>query len=184
MRLVLSVLAFLGLFLAPAGAAGPSGVPEQVTLSAKLVESFIQSWEPARALAEKHQADWDGKGLSDGEATGLGKLRAYLEGRGALSEFNQLVGSYGFSGFDHWSQVAYSVFVAHGFAQPGASTDAAFAQAIAGIDNNPNLSPQQKAAMKAQMAQSMGSYQAMQPPPANIAAVKPFGARIDALLDD
>lgn len=190
MRFVVSILVCLGFALAPLFAAksyAASETPKQVMLSAKIVESFIDSWKPAQALAEKYDAEWEGKKLGDSKSNGLQKLRAYLETRGALAEFNSLVRGYGFADYDAWSQVAWSVFIAHSFAEQGDKADevdAGAAQAMQGIDSTPNLTPEQKAAMKAQVLQSMGTYDEMKPPPENVAVVKPFGPRIGELIDE
>jgi hypothetical protein len=61
--------------------------------------------------------------------------------------------------------------------------DAQMAEAIAQVQNNPNLSDAQKEMMMQQMQASMGAVAMMRPSQENVDAVAPYADQIQAMLD-
>ncbi len=158
--------------------------PRQILLTAQLVENFIASYEPVRALNAQYDKRWEGENFADPSADAPTKMRQSPEAHGALEAFNALVARYGFKGVEDWWPVAYSTMIAYGFSEPGhdpVKAKAEIERALAALAKKPTLTPAQKA-QHARLKQALSDYAAMEPPPGNIAAVRPYRAQLAALL--
>jgi hypothetical protein len=179
------LLALAALILALPLQAAPPKRPQQVTLTTVLVENFIASYGPVKAFNAQYDKQWADENFTDPKADGPTQLRQSLEAHGALAEFNALVARYGFKGVEEWWPVAYSVMVAHGFDDPehdAAKTKAELEARLAGLDKDRTLTAEQKTKYKLALTEALRRYEAMAPPPGNIEVVKPYRARLDALL--
>jgi len=177
----------LALFTGPLWAADGAKRPAQIPLSPKLIENFIASYEPVKAFNAQYDAEWRDEDFSDTGLSGADKMRQSLEAHGALKAFNALVAQYGFEGVEDWWPTATSTMIAYGFSEPGhdpAKAKADIEKTLADLDKKPGLTPAQKIKYRAALTQSLASYDAMKPPPGNIAAVTPYRAKLKALLGE
>jgi hypothetical protein len=112
------------------------------------------------------------------------QMGATLKGQAMYNKYLNIIKSRGFSGPEIWAETATRVFKAHGaykMQQESPKMDARMQQAIAQMQNNPNLTAKQKQQMlqtMGQAKQSMRTY--VNASSADIEAVKPFVAEIDA----
>jgi len=179
------LLAFAALIFALPLQAAPPKHPQQVPLTAKLVENFIASYQPVKAFNAQYDKQWADENFSDPKADGATQMRQSLEAHGALAAFNALVARYGFKGVEDWWPVAYSTMVAHGFDDPehdAAKTKEELEQRLAGLDKDAKLTADQKKKYKVALTEALARYEALKPPPGNIEVVKPYRTRLDALL--
>lgn len=92
---------------------------------------------------------------------------------------------HGFANEAEWSAVVprvVSAYVALRMAGQRPELDRKVREALAEIENNPDLTPEQKQRMRQMLAQSMATADAMgSAPPADQAAVRPFVDELDAL---
>jgi hypothetical protein len=150
-----------------------------VELDTGMVESFIASYPAVKEAAETIGAKY---GLStDGDATSA--WGAWMGATGAWGELNGIVAEHGFTDFAQWLQVTMSVAKAYAFAESGDEMDQGMAEALAAIQNDPNLSDAQKEMMIQQLQASMGAVAGMKPSAANLEAVKPYLAELKALFE-
>jgi len=186
-RAALLVSLMLALFAGPLSAAEAGRAPAQIRLTPQRVENFIASYEPVKAFNAQYDAEWRDENFSDQSLSGADKMRQVLEAHGALKTFNALVAQYGFEGIEDWWPVAYSTMIAYGFSEPGYDPAKArddILKALADLDKKPGLSPAQKQQYRAQLTHSLASYEAMKPPPGNVAVVTPYRAKLKALLGE
>ena len=179
--LLVALAAFL--FALPLQAA--SKRPQQIPLTAAVVERFIASYEPVKAFNTQYDKQWADEDFADPKADGETRMRQALETHGALAEFNALVARYGFKGVEEWWPAAYSIMIAHGFDDPehdAAETKRELDRRLANLDRDATLTAEQKRAYKAALTNALARYEALKPPPGNIEAVKPYRTRLDALL--
>lgn len=149
-----------------------------VELDTGMVESFIASYPAVKEAAATIGAKY---GLStDGDATST--WGAWMGATGAWGELNGIVAEHGFTDFAQWLQVTMSVAKAYAFAESGDEMDQGMADALAAIQNDPNLSDAQKEMMIQQLQASMGAVAGVKPSEANIEAVKPYLAELKALF--
>jgi hypothetical protein len=97
----------------------------------------------------------------------------------------QIVREHGFPTLEAWSasaQRVMSAYVALQMAGSRPQVDAEARRALAEVENDPDLSPEQKRQMRQVIEQSLASLRTLgSAPPADQAAVRPFVAEIDAL---
>ena len=171
------VVAFSGVSVRAAEHAAPQ-FPKQVVLTKGQVERVVATLGPAEALSKKYKTD----DAADYHGGDIGTtIRQALTNSGALSEFNAIVGKQGFTGFDDWWPVAFSVMTA---AQPEAfsDNDANMAEAVTTIQNNQKMTPQQKAQALARMKQSSAVMEQMRPLPQNVTTVAPYATEVKRLV--
>jgi hypothetical protein len=190
MRLAATLALFAALLGSPVWAAQGTAAPkppQQVELTAPLVERFIASYKPVDALGKQYDAKWGKEDFSDPKADELTQMRQNLEAKGALTEFDRLVGQYGFASFAQWLPVYYSTVMAYGFGDPKnelSTIEARLQKSLGTIEKSPKLTPEQKAEYAKAVQQSMASYAALKPPGQNIAVVRPYQAQLHALFGD
>lgn len=156
-----------------------SGVP----LTPAIVEAFIASYPSVNATGEELNQQYGGTASGgDDPASAYQGLLAYTAATGAM---NSAVQAYGFADFQSWLQVLTSVATAYAFlGEEGQGMDSQMAEAMAGIQSNPNLTAAQQQMMMQQLQLSMGMIAAMAPPQENIDAVAPYADQLAALFDD
>ncbi len=154
---------------------------EQVPLDTAKVEAVIASLPEIKATAEALSQKYGDDDAGDDLASSWSQLMAYGD---AQSSLNGVVQKHGFADFQTWVQTFSSVAMAHAFAKDDVDVDAGLAEALAEIRNNDALTDEQKQMLSAQMEASFGAIAGMRPSQQNLDAVSPFGAQLDALLDD
>ena len=165
--LVAGVAFALAAFASPLSAQMP-----QVALDAGTVEAFIASFSDVKATADSLEAQYGNPGSGSNDAASA--WGAWLAVGGAMGALNGTVQAHGFDNFQSWVQVMTSVGMAYTFAKEGGNMDAGMADAIAQIQNSPDLSDDQKKMMMDQMQASAGAMATIRPPQGNIDAVTPY----------
>lgn len=155
----------------------------QVPLTSASVEAVIASYPAVKQTAEALEAQYGNIDDSGDPGAAWG---AWLAVGGAHGALNSSVQSYGFADFPTWVATVSSVAMAYGFAEQGGndSIDAQMAEALAQIQNNPNLTDAQKEMMLQQMQASMGAVAMIRPSEENVAAVAPYIDQLKVLFDD
>jgi hypothetical protein len=176
MTLRLLFVAMTFLFANPLWAQNPFA---DITLSPERVEAAIAAYMPMRDRIEAMSGEFEASGDAGDVAQQLQAL-AMLGAGGMLDGTAQ---EYGFDGYADWLGTTYAVFMAHGFAQHP-ELDADVQEALARIDSETSLSDAQKEQMKQMLQHSLGAIAAMRPSEANLAAVAPYQAEIQALLEE
>ncbi|HEX2134647.1 MAG TPA: hypothetical protein VHG30_01905 [Microvirga sp.] len=178
----------LGLSVLPAQAQTTAQQPaessEQVPLKAKDVESFLGSYAALKALAKRLEARFGPPETSDDEDPG-GAFSGYLRNDQARAEIEAVLRRFGYPDFETWSRTANSVLIAYGAlgdAAPGEG-DQSFDKSVEDIRKDPSLSKEQKDAMIAELTEQLSAIEAFRPLPGNIEAVRPFEARLRAILE-
>jgi hypothetical protein len=162
--------------------------PVQVLLTADLVERFIASYPPLEALADqldqRHPAA--ASGGDDAEEEGPEYLLAdHLADPADAEAINQALAKYGFASYVEWANVAHSVSIAADAADsPPPDLDAQKKQALASLDADKSLSPEEKKAQRDEIDNQFAALTEFVPLPGNVAVVKPFLSRIRALDAD
>jgi uncharacterized protein YneF (UPF0154 family) len=164
----------LATFVIPAFAQMP-----QVQLTSATVEAFIASYRDVKATADKLKQQY-GDPASGGDA--MSGWTTWMAVGGAQGALDQAVQSHGFDNFQSWIQVLTSVGMAYGFAKDGGHVDAGMAAALKQIQDNPDLTDDQKKMMMQQMTASMGAVAAIKPPQGNIDAVTPYVDQLTAVF--
>lgn len=163
-------------------------------LSDSTIRAFIATIQDAQALQDKYE---DTEGWPDPAGDGVTSMpdmtRIFsdgvekMEGTPAFSEFENVVEKHGFDSLEAWASVGDRVFGAMMAIKmkgqdPGARQE--MAEAMAEIENNPNMSAQQKAQMRAMMGAAMGmTKMADNVPAADIEAVKPHLKALEASMN-
>lgn len=174
---VAAALAILGSSGAAAGAAEPERprFPKQVVLTTSDVERIVATLGPVEALGKKYDTDDDTQYDAHGDVGA--QIKRALQNSGAQAEFNAIVAKQGFNGFDEWWPVAFSVICAA--SPPEDLNSADLAATIARTQNDPHLTPGQKAAIIAEMQEGATILEEMRPPPQNLVTVAPYAARVN-----
>jgi hypothetical protein len=159
----------------------PAQMPNQVVLTPQIVAAVIASYPDVKRTTGELEAQYgDPGGGGDDPDSALG---AWLMVSGAHAALNGAVQAHGFADYQTWVGTVTSVVFAYTFAGEGGGANAQMAEAIAGIQNNPNLTDEQKQMMLQQMQASMGAIAMMQPPQQNIDAVAPYAAELEAMFE-
>ena len=162
----------IGSALAVAALAAPVAAQmPQVTLTNASVQAFIASYRDVKATAATLQKTYGDPG--EGQADASAAWGAWLAVGAAQNVLNSAVKAHGFDSFATWLQVLTSVATAYGFAKDGDKLNAGMSDTIKQIQDNKNLSDDQKKMMLQQIQSQMGSMASMAPP-GNIEAVKPY----------
>ena len=196
----LAALAAAGLlvFAAPAAPAFAQGTkqaqpepapeiePQQVQLNASAVERFLASWKDLDALREKldKQAGTDAGGEEDSDP--LFALGAYLDKPKAKAEIDKTLSKYGFANYSDWANVAQSVMLAFGSADPQngpLDLEAEKARVIEEINADKSLTPDDKKQALAALDEQFAALADFQPLPGNVDVVKPYLDKIREIFD-
>lgn len=151
-------------------------------LSDQTISSFIDSLKAAEQLSSEFEDlsdDMDSQ--NDGTMPDFSRIFSdslkELEGHQAYGQLEDLVQNHGFNSLEDWAATGDRIFQAWMAIEmeqqnPGArqEMDAAMAE----IENNPNMTAEQKAQMRAMMQSAMGAMEsASNAPPADVEAVRP-----------
>lgn len=167
--------------------AAPEIEPQQVQLNASAVERFLASWKDLDSLREKldKQAGADAAG---GEEDGdpLFALGAYLDKPKAKVEIDKALSKYGFANYSDWANVAQSVMLAFGAADPQngpLDLEAEKARVIEEINADKTLTPDDKKQALAALDEQFAALADFQPLPGNVDVVKPHLDKIREIFD-
>lgn len=169
--------------LAGTGGAARAQAPQmqqlpQIPLNRTIVEAFISSYptvkQTADSISKKYKIRTEGA-----EASGWG---AWMTANAAWGEMNAVVKPFGFDTFQTWLNATISVATAYAFAKDGGKMDTQMADAMAKMQNDPNIPAAQKQMILQQMQASSGAMASIRPPQANIDAVKPYMTQLGPLF--
>ena len=113
----------------------------------------------------------------------MAQMQALVKGQAAYSKYLNIINGHGFADPQQWATAVMRVFQAYAaykmqLEQP--NMDAQIQRSMAEIQNNPDLTPQQKQQMMQMMQQTTKSWSAyVNAPAGDIEAVKPFVDEID-----
>lgn len=178
-RALLVFVGLLGVATLPLLAPSQTFAQAGIVLTDNQVTGFIASYPAIIALSEELQGKSAGSSGEDVTAS-LGALMTYQDAMGRL---NETVGAHGFASYTEWVTVAGAIMTAYTFASQGGAMDAQMQAAIDAIEANPNLTADQKAAMRQQFEQATASMNAAKPPQANIDVVNAHADELEAVLD-
>ncbi|PPI85086.1 hypothetical protein KEHDKFFH_04820 [Marinobacter maroccanus] len=158
-------------------------------LSDQTISSFIDSLKAAEQLSSEFEDlsdDMDSQ--NDGTMPDFSRIFSdslkELEGHQAYGQLEDLVQNHGFNSLEDWAATGDRIFQAWMAIEMEQQNPAARQEmdaAMAEIENNPNMTAEQKAQMRAMMQSAMGAMEsASNAPPADIKAVRPH---VDALRD-
>ncbi|MCK0162514.1 hypothetical protein [Marinobacter sp. S6332] len=166
-------------------------------LSDSTIQAFIASLNDAQELQDKYE---DTEGWPDPESEDMASMpdmtRLFsngveqMEGTPAYDEFEAVVEKRGFDNLESWASVGDRVFAAMmaiNMKKEGADSGAGqeMAKAMAEIENNPNMSEQQKAQMRAMMGAALSiTKMADDVPAADIEAIRPHLKDLEAVMGD
>jgi len=158
-------------------------------LSDQTISSFIDSLKAAEQLEpEFEDLSDDMDSQNDGTMPDFSRIFSdslkELEGHQAYGQLEDLVQDHGFGSLEEWAATGDRIFqawMAIEMEQQSPAAQQEMNAAMAEIENNPNMTAQQKAQMRAMMEGAMGAMQsASNAPPADIKAVRPH---VDALRE-
>lgn len=158
-------------------------------LSDQTISSFIDSLKAAEQLEpEFEDLSEDMDSQNDGTMPDFSHIfsdsLAKLEGHQAYGKLEDLVQDHGFGSLEEWAATGDRIFQAWMAIEMEQQNPAAREEmnaAMAEIENNPNMTAEQKAQMRAMMEGAMGAMQsASNAPPEDIKAVRPH---VDALKE-
>lgn len=172
--LLLGVLAFVG---------SANAEP----LSHDEISGFIASLSDMEDLGKKYEND-EGLRLREEEAlehsqsveefNWMSASIAAIKGHPAYDEFEEIAEDHGFSSPEEWGEVGDRVLKAFMAASMDANAremQAQMEETLRELENNPDISPEQKQMMRDSMGSGMAQFKAMtDAPAADIEAVKPF----------
>lgn len=164
-------------------------------LSDSTIRAFIATMNDAQALQDEFE---DTEGWPDPESEDMASMpdmtRLFsssveqMEDTPAHDKFEAVVEKHGFDNLESWASVGDRVFAAmmaidmrSEGADPGASQE--MAEAMAEIENNPNMTEQQKAQMRAMMGAALSiTKMADDVPAADIEAIRPHLKALEASM--
>jgi len=158
-------------------------------LSDHTISSFIDSLKAAEQLEpEFEDLSDDMDSQNDGTMPDFSRIFSdslkELEGHQAYGQLEDLVQDHGFGSLEEWAATGDRIFqawMAIEMEQQSPAAQKEMSAAMAEIENNPNITAQQKAQMRAMMEGAMGAMQsASNAPPADVKAVRPH---VDALRE-
>lgn len=178
MKLVyFGLIAILSLF---AVTANPAMAQKQkfinIDLTPAIVDAFLTSMPDIAALADRYEGKVP---RGNGPIGGLENLAYSTEAQSAL---NATVRPYGFGDYKTWIIVAQNVMATFVYVKVG-DVRSQMSGAMAALQNNPSLTPQQKAALTAQLGKASAPTGADRPSDNNIAVITPMMAKIETSMN-
>ena len=164
----------------PIGGRTVAAQTDDIALTAEMVENFAASYVSVRAKADELGAKYD---VPEGD-TATSAWQAWMGVGGAKAELDAAVAGHGFSDFGTWLQAFSSVARAYAFAKDGGALDNDMAQALAQIQNDPNIPQAQKDMLLQQLQASAGAISSMRPSQENIDAVAPYVDQLSVVFED
>jgi len=148
----------------------------KIELTTPIVDALLASMPDIAAMADKY-ADQVPKG--DGALGGLAGMAVSAEVKSAL---DTTVKPHGFGDYKTWVIVAQNVMATFIHIKVG-DAQTQMSVAMTTLQNNPNLSPEQKSMLAAQMGQASNAMATKRPSAGNIAVVTPMMAKIEATMN-
>ncbi|MBL3823802.1 MULTISPECIES: hypothetical protein [unclassified Marinobacter] len=151
-------------------------------LSDQTISSFIDSLKAAEQLSSEFEdLSNDMESQNDGTMPDFSRIFSdslkELEGHQAYGQLEDLVQNHGFNSLEDWAATGDRIFQAWMAIEMEQQNPAARQEmdaAMAEIENNPNMTAEQKAQMRAMMQSAMGAMEsASNAPPADVKAVRP-----------
>ena len=146
----------------------------QAPLTSTEVKNVIGAIKELKAEFDKNNAyDFDQ----------MTQTEAFVQGRAAYDKYLGIIKSHGFAAPENWAVAVMRVsqaYAAYKMQQQQPNLHAQMQRSMTEMQNNPNLTPQQKQQMMQMMQQTTQSWGAyMNAPAADIEAVKPFAGEIE-----
>jgi hypothetical protein len=157
-----------------------SAQTSDMTLTADVVQNFAASHADIRTKADELSATYSVP--EGGSATAA--WQAWMGVGGAKAELDGAVAAHGFTDFGAWLQAFSSIARAYAFAKDGGALDNDMAQALAQIQNDPNIPKAQKDMLLQQLQASAGAISSMRPSQENIDAVAPYVGQLSVVFED
>lgn len=161
-------------------------------LTGPQIERFITSLKALQSM----EADFEAAApeLDQGDPASLPRLDTLMsdavtrmKGHSLYDRMNQVVKQHGFEGVDQWSQIGDRILNAFVARQMGAQSQDVrkeMEQALAQIENNPNMTDAQKQQMKSMMGGAVSSVEAMaKAPQEDVKAIGPYMEALNRTLD-
>lgn len=186
--LALAALQVPGLAQAPTDTSPPvdtAAEPQQLTLTPQLIENFLASWTDMEALRQRFDQSFGTDGAED-EGDPLFSLGNYLDKPEAKAEIDATLAKYSFVRYADWVNVAESVMLAFGAADPDAGpVDVAAEKKRVGdeIGADPSLSVEEKQQALKDLDEQFAAMSDFEPLPGNVDAVKPYMDKIRTLFE-
>jgi len=153
--------------------------PNQVLLTAQDIENFIACYPELTALGDRYGSPVDPGGLASNPAEAFAALQA---SQAALAQMNALLNAHGFTDMGHWLSIAYSITLAHGWDEGGDDPLKGIDDAIAEINADATIGPQQRSFAIAALESQRAALARFQPPPENVALVNQYENELDGVL--
>ncbi|HRK67482.1 MAG TPA: hypothetical protein PKY73_08015 [Hyphomonas sp.] len=177
------VVAALSLYLAPPAVAANEG-----PLTDQKIEATIETMQDLRPVMEKHQEALDNL-ISEDERANMDPCSppAKVRESAAYREMETVVREHGFKDGEQWCRMAQRITAAYAAVKIEAEEPQwreKMAEVREQIESAPNLSPEQKAQLMAQLEESSRVLGAQDAPEADKAAVRANMGKIEAALED
>lgn len=182
MKVLLALAAAILLSLAPASAAVDEPLTDQN------IEAAIATMRDLRPVMEKNQEELD-KLISEEERADLDPCSppAHVRASPIYQEMDVVVRQHGFTSSEQWCRIAQRITAAYAAVKIEAEEPQwreKMAEVRQQIESAPNLSPEQKAQLMAQLEESAAVIGAQEAPEADKAAVKANLGKIESALED
>lgn len=180
---LLTMTAVLGLFAL-------AGLAHAGALTDAQIRNFISSMAELQVLSDKYEGEFEDR-LQEEDFqdwnTIFSRSLEKVKDHEMYGEIQQIVRANGFSDTDEYGQVGDRIFramMAHEMGQQAAQMRADMAQALADIENSPNMNAAQKQQMKEMMRSSMGMMEsAGDAPEEDIRALAPHIDELKNVMD-
>jgi hypothetical protein len=161
-----------------------SGEREQVTVTPPLVERYLKSRTEFETLFKSLEQRFGPAKTEEGDDELMG-LASYLDRAAPRKEIEAVLKRNGFTSFDQWSNVSYSVLLAAGTALSpgmGGSLDEEKAKVVQQIDADQSLSPEERKRQLADLDEQFSALARFAPRPENIEAVRPYLDKLKTII--
>jgi hypothetical protein len=160
------------------------------TLTGDWVSKWLKSQQAVETFSDQNEAKLSPYDANIQKQTSLdGAFKqgiVALKQSGLYGKFDDLVGDYGFSSPEQWSEIGskiMSAYMAVEFSQKGPEMKQMMDQMEAMMNNN-QIPPEQKEMMKNAMAQSKAMYESSQNvPQSDISAIQPYLPQLRSMGD-
>lgn len=158
-------------------------------LTDSTIRSFITSLEKAQTLAPEFEELNDEQNIESIDLTRIFSSSVEeLKGEDAYGRLEDLVQDSGFNNLNEWAAIGdriYGAWMAIEMADQNPEANQEMQSAMAELENDPNMSDQQKAQMRSMMEAALGvTKMASEASPADIEAVKPHVKALQAVTND
>lgn len=163
------------------GARAQLAAPDDlIALTPEIVGNYVAGYPKVKdrldALSEEL-----GTSDSDFSADNMAAKSAH---EAARNDLNLIVAEYGFENYADWVTTTSSIIVAYTFVREGGGLDDQMQSFLDQIQNNPDMTDEQKQTMIDQMSGPMQAINANRPDQASLDAVAPYTSELDDLFGD